>query len=659
MQEWWGPADLAALSLPDLPATREEIARHADRKNWRAQDREFPKNADGVWRKRAGRGGGYEYRIDVLPLAARSALVMRTAKAAPTRDQRAEAKAALSREERWRWFDGQPDAKKAQARAKLEALQAVDTLVIAGTERDLAMMMVAGQLKLTRRTLYNWASEVYGIDRTDWLAFLAPRHAGRQTEAECDADAWECFKGLYLRQEQPTAAKCYRDLQKIAAERGWTIPSRKTLERRIAKLDRATTVYFRQGPEALKRLYPAQQRDRTALHALEAVNADGHKWDVWVKWPDGTIARPVMAAWQDLYSGLTLAWRVDRSETKEVVRLAFGDLAETYGIPDHVVLDNGRAFASKWLTGGTATRYRFKVKDEDPAGIFTDLGCTVHWATPYAGQSKPIERMFRDFCQDIAKDVRLAGAWTGNTVANKPENYGSKAIPLETFLQVVSEGITEHNARLGRRTGTCGGKLSFQQAFVASYEVSPIRRPTPEQARTFLLASELVTARKPDGAVHLYGNRYWCEALVDVMGRKVVGRFDPDALHAGVHLYRPDGAYLAFAPCVEAVGFFDTAAGRAHARARADFLRAAKTMAHAEKRLSLDEVAAMLPQITPPEPPDAKVVRPMFGRAGNAALKHESDHDQEEVLTAFGRAVRQMPGVLRILGPANEDGAED
>jgi hypothetical protein len=28
-------------------------------------------------------------------------------------------------------------------------------------------------------------------------------------------------------------------------------------------------------------------------------------------------------------------------------------------------LDNGRAFASKWITGGANTRFRFKVREED------------------------------------------------------------------------------------------------------------------------------------------------------------------------------------------------------------------------------------------------------------------------------------------------------
>ncbi|MDI4666736.1 hypothetical protein K9U40_20780 [Xanthobacter autotrophicus] len=100
MQEWWSPADLVALGLPGLPTTDRAIQIMADRKGWRTGP-QYPDNEKGVWRRRAGRGGGYEYRIDVLPIAARSALVMRTAKPTPTRDQRAEAKAALSREERW------------------------------------------------------------------------------------------------------------------------------------------------------------------------------------------------------------------------------------------------------------------------------------------------------------------------------------------------------------------------------------------------------------------------------------------------------------------------------------------------------------------------------------------------------------------------------
>ncbi|WIA55483.1 transposase domain-containing protein [Sphingobium sp. WTD-1] len=121
------------------------------------------------------------------------------------------------------------------------------------------------------------------------------------------------------------------------------------------------------------------------------------------------------------------------SEDMVTARLVFADLFQKWGIPKGLLSDNGRAFASKWLTGGARTRFRFKIRDEDPLGVLTALGITVHWAKPYRGQSKPIERGFRDFCDAIAKHPAFDGAYTGNTPLAKPEDYGSRAIDIETF----------------------------------------------------------------------------------------------------------------------------------------------------------------------------------------------------------------------------------
>src|SRR3546814_15673799 len=122
-----------------------------------------------------------------------------------------------------------------------------------------------------------------------------------------------------------------------------------------------------------------------------------------------------------------------------------------------LLADNGRAFASKWLTGGAKTRFRFKVRDEDPTGLLVALGVTIHWAKPYRGQSKPIERGFRDLCDAVAKHPAFEGAYTGNRPDAKPENYGSKAVDLDTFLRVWNEGMAAHNARLGQiGRASCG-----------------------------------------------------------------------------------------------------------------------------------------------------------------------------------------------------------
>ena len=658
MKEFFTPAELVALGLPDMPSTERAIQMMADREGWRDPAREYPGVADGVWRRREGRGGGYAYRYDVLPHRAKRRLMLQLRKAEP-KSEKVEKRASLARDVRWDWFEKLPADRRASADQRLAALLAVQDLVSGGSERDVAMMHIAAEQTVSLRTLYNWAGLVHGVPRADWLPYLMPRHAGRVVGAEYSEEAWQYFRDAYLRQSEPSAAKVYRDLVAIAPAQGWTVPSRKTLERRLAKVDTAQKVFLRKGAEGLKRLFPAQQRDKSALHALEAVNADGHKWDVFVRWPDGTIGRPIMVGFQDIYSGKMLSWRVDRSENWDLVRLAFSDMVESYGIPDHVLLDNGRAFASKQITGGIQNRYRFKVKAEEPEGLMKAMGCQVHWATPYHGQSKPIERAWRDLANDVSRCVEFDGAWTGNTVDAKPENYASKAVPLDVFMAVVARGILEHNARTGRRSAVCGGRFSFDQAFAASYETAIITKPVEAQLRKLLLSSELVSPRKPDGSVFLAGNRYWAEFLHQHMGRKVTLRFDPEALHQPVHVYRPDGAYLGKAECLEAVGFFNTEAGRAHARVLNDFLKKSKAAAIAEQKLSLSELAAMAPAIELPELPENRVVRPFIAR-GNTALalnpanSIDADEEQDAVFAAFNRAAASRFTVVR-----NENGADD
>ncbi len=59
---------------------------------------------------------------------------------------------------------------------------------------------------------------------------------------------------------------------------------------------------FKSGEHALMKLYPAQLRSVRELQALEWINGDGYQHNIFVKWPDGTIARPKTWFWQDIYS---------------------------------------------------------------------------------------------------------------------------------------------------------------------------------------------------------------------------------------------------------------------------------------------------------------------------------------------------------------------
>ena len=630
---WLSAAEIAAMALPGLPGTARGIQRLADEKGWTAPERE-----GATWRAREGRGGGMEFSSAALPLAAQAALLLRLqgqATAGQANGQAAETS------ERWAWFERQTDKTKERARERLRIVQAVHALMSEAHGVNAAVNMVSAIEGRGKTQIFEWLALVRHVPRPDWLPHLAPGHGGGRGAAECPPEAMRVLLSDYLRPAKPNLSDCLRRLRLRAAAEGWALPSDSTLTRSVMALPETQRILLRDGEDALKRRLPAQRRDRGVFHALEAVNADGHTWDVFVKWPDGTTGRPNMVAFQDLYSGKVLSWRIDQSLSWHGVRLAFGDVVESFGIPRLCWLDNGREFAAKRITGGQKNRYRFKLKEEEPEGLLTALGVEVHWATPYHGQAKPIERAFRDFAGSIAKHPALAGAYTGNSPMAKPADYGSRAVPLEQFLAVIAEGIAEHNARAGRRSPTCAGR-SFDATFAESYARVPVMKPTEEQRRLWLLAADGVTIRRQDGKIALYGNEYYADFLREHMGSKATVRFDPLKLDQAVHVYALDGRYLGAAEPWLMAGFNSVEDAQKHGRLTREIIRGEKRKAELLNLMKPSELARDLPRIEAAEPPEAKVVRPFLPTHGNTARKPmpvaEADAEEEDRLIAAMRA---------------------
>lgn len=600
---WWTAKELAASGLPELPGTERGINLLADRFGWRA--------TPGCARRKPGRGGGWQYHWSILPLAARRKLLKDSADTPPAR---------LDRGEAWALFDRQSASAKTRAEARLRAIQMAEALHTSGATHVQAIAEAARQAECSTRSLYNWLEMIAGVAPEDRLAYLVPRNrigARTASKSTCSKAFMDHLKGLYLRLEQPSFRECYRLAEKKAEAEGWDILEERTAKRHLeAEVPRVSRVFAREGVAGLMRCFPAQIRDRSNMTAMEGVNADCHKIDVFVRWPDGTINRPQIVAFQDIYSGKILSWRVDNDPNKVMVMAAFGELVEKHGIPRHCLFDNGHEFANKWMTAGTRTRFRFKIRDDDPLGVLPLMGISVHWATPAHGQAKPVERAFGDFASNIAKHPRFHGAYVGNRPDAKPENYGSRAIPAETFLEVLDEGIREHNARPGRLSHTAQGR-SFDETFAESYAKAPIARATEDQRRLWLMGQQSCRLRRDNGQLRLYGNYYHSDWMSQMAGKPVVSRFDPEDLHSGVHLYTPEGEYLGFAECQQAVGFFDLVGAKEEARRKRRILRAEKALLKAHRPIGIEEIAASMVTEVAPDQPDltAKVVKPVFATA--------------------------------------------
>lgn len=644
-KEWWTAAEIADARLPDLPSSRQNIEALAKRDHWRSDVHHA--------RRRAGKGGGWEYSWKLFPVSAQKKLLVQVkqlpAEAAPSDRP--------DRDEAWSWFERLPEKVQDVAKARLLILQKVETLAENGQGKYLAAHHVSRSEKVGERTIWRWFEMVEGVAPHDRLPYLAPRHRvteGKVHRVDMSPEFFDVLKADYLRPAAPTFTSCYRRAIKVAKAKGWTTIDERTARRRLNDaVSRETRILARKGVDALKGYYPSQTRDKTALHALEAVNSDFHRFDVFVRWPAlpgevPYIGRPQMVAFQDIYSGRILSWRVDQTPNSEAVRLAAGDMIETYGIPEHVLLDNGREFASKALTGGAPTRFRFKVREDDLPGLFVSLACKIHWATPYSGQSKPIERAFRDMCDSIAKHPRFDGAYTGNSPMAKPEDYGSRAIDLEEFLTVLGEGIEEHNTRQGRWSEVAWGK-SFADVFDASYATAPIRKATEEQRRLWLLGAEGLRGDTKSGLVRFLGNEYWADWMHAVAGKRIIARFDPAELWAGLHIYSSANVYLGFAPCKLKAGFFDVGEARSHSKARKTWLNAEKAALDAHRKLKAKDVADLLTEIgkTPKSlKPVAKVVKPIFGKPSKATAEAPVPDDvtrmQAEIVADLA-AHRQPP----------------
>ncbi len=612
-QEWWTSAEIAAAALPDVPSVQRSVEKVIARQGWRDTS---------LARRRSGRGGGWEYHWTLLPSRAQAALLKSASlptALAPT----------MGRDEAWAWFEGLPEAVKERARERLRIVQMVEGLEpLHG--KFLSVQLVAGPERTGARTIWSWLAMIEGIPACDRLPYLAPRNRAvpQERARKVAPEFMDWIKSDYLRPAGPSFASVHRRAMRTAAAQGWAVLDAKTARRAFDREVSGTTVTLaRRGVDALKAKFPPQQRDKTALRPLEIVNADFHKFDVFVQWPvergdagGPFVGRPQMVAFQDVFSGRILAWRVDQTPNAVCVKLAAGDMIETWGIPQAVLLDNGREFAAKALTGGAPTRYRFKVREDDVPGLFVELGCRIHWATPYSGQSKPIERAFRDMCDGIAKDPRFDGAYTGNRPDAKPEDYGSRAVPLADFLRVLGEGIEEHNTRVGRRSEVACGR-SFAAVFDEAYPTAGVTRATEAQRRLWLLGAEGITAERKTGRVMFQGNAYWADWMHRVAGERLIVRFDPADLWAGLHVYAADGRYLGEAPCQVKAGFADSEEARLLARARREFMAREKAALAAHRKLSARELGVALDALAPAAPaaaPEAKVVRAMFGKPGRA-----------------------------------------
>lgn len=481
---------------------------------------------------------------------------------------------------------------KAEAERRHKIMLAFETARLNGVPLGEIAKAINAEHGDSESTLERWRKLIKGQDRANWLPLLMPHRPGRTVTAAFSEAAWESIKEDWGRLSQPSVASCYRRAQKLAPANGWTMPSLDTVERRIKAISPWWVVARRQGMKELMRLYPHQSRDYTTLKLHELWCADGHKADVFCRWPDGSVSRPIILGWADVRSRFCVGYEIGKTESADLVRLAFKRAAETCrAIPEAALLDNGRGFASKLLTGGQPNRYRFKVKEEEVPGILTHMGIDVVWSTPGWGQSKPIESWWRTLSQ-ADRRAEFQGAYCGNNPDAKPEDFDpGKAVPIETYRAIIAEEIADYHQRAHRGQGM--NNKTPMAVYRELINSTPVRQPTPAQLRLCLLAAEVVKPKKKDTGIVILGNRYWSEPCANLEdGKTYVARFNPEDAADPIALYDGD-KFICEAQRQTLTGFRNQEAAREHNRARNRHTKSLKEQAKALKDMDKAQARAL------------------------------------------------------------------
>lgn len=565
LSEWYSAADLTGL--PGLPDTRSGLIRASKRGEWQR-------------RKRAGRGGGYEYHISSLPTETQQHLRRAAATAAcnsvtqqefmaatdPSRGARLKAKetglktlAAMpadhpkkqrAKAREWllrRWADFARVHQVGHAACVHEfvtAYQAGDLMVPDCFAEWLPARHAARSLD--RATLFRWQKDY----REQGLAGLMDGYGKRkgQSKIATNEELQRVVLGCLFQQPHVTPKKIKAYLE--ASHPQLDIVSVKSIERFLAswKQDNAQAWTYLVNPDQWKNVYmTAFGSHHERIERLNQVwELDSTPADVMLL--DG---RHVAIGVIDLYSRRT-HYRVSKTSKAEAVCAAFRDCVLAWGVPEAVRTDNGADYVA-----------------EQFEAVLRDLEVNHELCLPFASEQKgTIERTMRTMSHGI---LDLLPGFIGHNVAERKVIEARKSfadrimkpgdvVEVQLTAAEFQEKLDQWCEHVYARDGHSGlnGRTPFE---VAAAWRGPIRTIGDERALDALLAEIAGTRTVTKKGIRYEHYDYIAPELAAYIGQEVRLKHDPDDL-GQLYVYKLEGAFitLARAPELQGISRADAAA---------------------------------------------------------------------------------------------------
>jgi putative transposase len=544
-------------NLPGLPSTEQAINYRARKENWPSQPR-------------AGRGGGKEFPLSVLPKETRDhlmgQLIARLPDTVANLPERAtETAVALIEKPALpaiatlkKWQRDTMDARIYFLRLVQEA--AAKGLGITSAIRTLVQKSVQGELPPEAQAMVHLANQKSGTDTkkralserslmrwwSEWnkggkqASALAPKAVERD-----EIPAWvPYFLQVYRVPQKISVAHALEDLPAVLPP-AIEAPSEHQVRRFLAKYSKLDIERGRMTGKELKSLKGFTRRDTSMFQPLDICLCDGHSFKAKVAHPvHGRPFKPEVCAVIDAVTKVVIGWSAGLAESSQTVADAYrhavtvNDQKRYGGVPAILYADKG--------AGNEA-----EVNSDPFCGMYARVGSTYKTGIPGNSQARGlIERAQGSLWVRAAKKLPT---FTGNGMdeqvqrkvyltmesdvkkALKAGKEGKKSelcLSWQEFLEFAAQEVTEYNLRphsaLPRITDPSSGlrRHMCPLEMWAKWIGEGWRPEVPETSELDGLFRPHVTVTTRRGEVRLFGNIYYDATLVHYGGQTVIVAYD-------------------------------------------------------------------------------------------------------------------------------------
>lgn len=364
------------------------------------------------------------------------------------------------------------------------------------------------------------------------ISGLLARYGKTRPTAKISIEHYEYFKNLYLKEGRPSVQSCWENTLGYAMRTSginkFDFPGKNAF---IAKLEREIpkqSIYLaRYGESAWNRKYGGYiERDYSNVICGKVWVSDHAQIDVACMTNEGNVVFPWVTAWRDYKSGKWLGWLLQCGHpNSDHIFQTFYYAADNYGLPQDVIIDNGKDYRCKDFAGG---RKVIKV-DSNRArttSMLSELNVNVHFALPYNAQTKPIERDFRKIKELISKHCV---GYRGGNVVERPEKLAKeikdgKIMQFEAFKKVFDDFIVNV---LNKRSSEGKNHKGLSPDELFNQEFKEKITTSRDALKLFCMrTSKVFTVGRNGIKDNEFGITYWSDWLIAKTGLKVYLRRD-------------------------------------------------------------------------------------------------------------------------------------